>query len=522
VAEQLEVLEGDDDPVSSALDPANVLPRRIDGWARAEPDRPFLTEPSSGRTATYGELWRLTRQWATVLSEAGVHPGCRVATLVPSSIDAHAVWLAISLLDAFEVPVNPELRGDFLRHQLSDAKITHAVTRPELAPVIDGSGVEGIEVLVAARDGSSVADATPWSPATLPGPDDVACVIYTSGTTGPSKGVVIGWAQMTANLGRIPRRWLSADDAVYSPWPMFHVTGRSPMVAMSDVGGRVVLRERFSLADFWTDIRDHGCTSTTIGAVVPLLLAEPERDDDADNPLRFVLFGGVGNRGRQFMRRFDCAGLAFYGSTEVGFPIAARPVADDELDVAGRLRKGYEARVTDTVGDAVAPGEVGELWIRPPDRRLILREYLDQPARTADVVVDGWYRTGDAVRQRGDGSFVFVDRMNHTIRRFGENISSTALETVVAEDADVMECAAVGVPSEVTGHDVLLVVMPRPGRRLDPAALAARLDDVLPRYMRPSFIAVVDDLPRTPTRKIRKAGLLDSIDFEQVWRAPRS
>ena len=172
----------------------------------------------------------------------------------------------------------------------------------------------------------------------LPGPDDVSCVIYTSGTTGPSKGVVIAWAQMSAIVGRLPREWLSADDAVYSPWPMFHVTGRSPMMAMADVGGRVVLREGFSRPDFWTDIRTHGCTSTTIGAVTGLLLAAPERDDDRDHPLRFVLFGKVGDEGRRLLDRFGVDGVCFYGSTEVGFPVGQRPVAPGHEHLAGWLR----------------------------------------------------------------------------------------------------------------------------------------------------------------------------------------
>lgn len=516
----------EEDPLDIALDPANVLPRRIARWATTDPHRPFLVEAATGRTASYGETWAEIGRWARVLADAGVGRGSRIATLLPSSVDAHVVWLAASVLGAYEVPVNPELRGEFLTHVLTDAAITVCVTRPQFASHVTSSGVEGITLVEAGADTPITTGVEPLPIDELPGPDDVSCVIYTSGTTGPSKGVVIAWAQMSAIVGRLPREWLSSDDAVYSPWPMFHVTGRSPMMAMADVGGRVVLREGFSRPDFWHDIRTHGCTSTTIGAVTGLLLAAPERDDDREHPLRFVLFGKVGDDGRRLLDRFGVEGVAFYGSTEVGFPVGQRPVAPGDEHLAGWLRRGYDGRVVDDTGADVDTGAIGELWIRPPDRRLILQEYLGRPELTAASVVDGWYRTGDAVRRHPNGAFEFVDRMRDTIRRFGENISSAALETAVLREPDVLECAAIGVPSPVTGHDVLVAVVAHDDAQIDPADLAARLRDRLPRYMRPSYVVVVDAFAHTPNGKIRKVGLLDTIDItagsaHTLWKEPR-
>src|SRR6478672_1531808 len=108
--------EDDDDPVAAALDPANVLPRRIRHWATHDPGRPFLIEADHGRSATYGELDDLVRRWVSVLDREGVGAGERVVSLLGSSVDAHALWLAAGLIGAAEVPVNPELRGEFLRH----------------------------------------------------------------------------------------------------------------------------------------------------------------------------------------------------------------------------------------------------------------------------------------------------------------------------------------------------------------------------------------------------------------------
>jgi crotonobetaine/carnitine-CoA ligase len=508
--------EIDDDPLAVALDPTNVLPRRIEHWWRSDPDRPFLVEIGAGRTQTFGSFRDLILRWARVLHDHGVRHGERIVSFLPSSVDAHAVWLAASMIGAYEVPVNPELRGEFLRHVLTDSGASLCIVRPDQAPILNDSGVAGLTPLIAAAD-SDLSDVDPLDIERLPEPGDVSCVIYTSGTTGPAKGVMITWAQMSATIGRIPRSWLSESDAVYSPWPMFHVTGRTPMCSMANVGGRVVLRDRFSLSDFWTDIRTHECTSTTIGAVTALLLDEPSRADDADNPLRVVFFGRAGRPACEFMERFDAVGVACYGSTEVGFPIVNRPIERGNADIAGWLRPGYEARVVDIDG-ADVPAAVGELWISPPDRRMILREYLGQPARTTEAVVDGWYRTSDAVRRHEHGGFEFVDRMSDTIRRFGENISATTLEDAVAADPDVLECAAVGVPSPVAGQEILLVIVPTQGCTFAPGALAGRLGETLPRYMRPAYIAVVDELPKTPNGKIRRVGLAGTVDLDKAWR----
>jgi crotonobetaine/carnitine-CoA ligase len=421
---------------------------------------------------------------------------------------------------ALEVPVDPALRGGFLRHVLTDSGARVCLVRPEHADLIAGSGVPGLRVVVVDR-GRCPADALEPDPEpVLPSPGDPACVIYTSGTTGMPKGVVISWAQMSATIGRIPRGWLSESDCVYDCHPMFHVTGRSPLLSMSDVGGRVLLRERFSASAFLDDVRAGGCTSTT--AQTALVLSTPEREDDADNPLRVVFSGG--GRGvaldAVFARRFATHVLQSYGSTEAGFPLVLRtPPPDLDHRWVGRPRPGYDLRVVGPEGVDVADGDVGELWVRPPARELMLLEYLNQPEATAAATAGGWYRTGDTVLRHPDGHVAFVDRVRDTIRRHGENISSTAVEAVVGGDPAVAECAVVGVPDPVAGQAVALVVVPAP-EGCDPAALYDRLLDQLPRHALPGYVVVTDALPRTPTHKVRKAALTESLDLAAAWRPP--
>lgn len=518
------VPSADDDPAALALDPAWVLPRRIAEWAEREPDRPFLEEVT-GRAVSYGESVEGIRRWATMLRSLGVARGDRVVTMLPASIDAYLVWLAAGCIGACEVPVNSELRGSFLSHALTASGARLCLARPELVAVAESAGISGLETVAVDREHPPTFDAQPGE-IDWPAPEDESCIIYTSGTTGPAKGAILTWAQMTATIGRIPRSWLSREDAVYCCHATFHVTGRSPLPAMSDVGGRVVLRERFALHEFWDDVRRHRCTSTT--AFVPLLLGLPEREDDLDNPLRVVFTAYSGRQAQRFTERFGVQLVVCYGSTEVGFPIVIRrqrplPETGPASRDCGWLRRGYEARVVDEYGKDVPDGSSGELWIRPPARALMMRGYDGLPEKTENAIVDGWYHTGDALVRHPDGCFEFVDRLRDTIRRMGENISSSALEAVVLADEEVQECAAIGVPDDVAGQEVLLVVVPRPGRPLDPEDLYRRLESELPRYMQPAYVVVAeeDSIPRTPTNKIRKVALLEAVDLDAAWRSPR-
>jgi crotonobetaine/carnitine-CoA ligase len=151
----------------------------------------------------------------------------------------------------------------------------------------------------------------------------------------------------------------------------------------------------------------------------------------------------------------------------------------------------------------------------------MLLEYLNQPDVTAAATAEGWYRTGDAVVRHPNDVFEFLDRMRDTIRRHGENISSAAIEAVVAADPAVSECAVVGVPDPNAGQAVALALVAGP-EGCDPAELWQRLTGELPRHALPSYIVVVPELPRTPTNKVRKAELRDQLDLSGAWRPPRA
>ena len=500
------------DLTAVCTDPNRMLPQQLFTRARAEPGRPFLTEVT-GRRETFGSTWDLVRHWIGWLHSRGVRPGDHVATLLPSSIDAALAWIALSCLGAIEVPINPELTGEFLEHVLDDAAPVLCLARPELTETVSRCR-PSIRVVAVERDMAEVRATAPLDPDRIPGPADTSCVIYTSGTTGPAKGVVLRWAQFAAVIGRAP---LTESDVAYACNPMFHVTGRTPIVTMSDLGGRIVFRERFSLSAVLDDVRRFGCTTGTMPA--GLLLSLPSRADDADVPLRWVFTGHNTELNEAFRERFQAPGYDCYGSTEVGFPLVRwEPPKDLDHPWCGRLRPGYEARIVDESGREVPDGEPGELWIKSGSRLMLMDRYLNRPDATDDAFEGEWYRTGDILVRESDGEFRFVDRARDTIRRMGENISSTAIESVVVKHPAVAASAVVGVPDRIAGHEVMVIAEREPGLSLSEEALYEWISTRIPRYALPRFVLFVDALDRTPTGKVRKTGLPSDGDVRRAWR----
>jgi len=133
--------------------------------------------------------------------------------------------------------------------------------------------------------------------------------------------------------------------------------------------------------------------------------------------------------------------------------------------------------------------------------------YHDMPQATVDAWRNQWLHTGDAMRCEADGQYVFVDRTKDAMRRRGENVSSFEVEREIMEHPAVLDAAVVAVPSDATEDDILACVVLRAGAELTPEALLVFLDGRLPYFMVPRYVDLMDDLPKTPTAKVRKQAL---------------
>jgi crotonobetaine/carnitine-CoA ligase len=507
--------------------------------ARQTPDD-VAVESVDGERLTYAEADRAARRWGGVLRALGVGPGDTVVTLLPAVLAALPIWLGASLVRAVEVGANPELRGPLLTDLLADARARVAVTTPGLlerlldAATDEAASVEVVVVLgadaplprhhrirlIAASE--VLADATDADD-DPPAPHETACVIYTSGTTGASKGVIVPWGQLDANCqGSI--ELYRRGDVYYSPFALHHASGRLPFVFMALVGGRVVLRERFSSSAFWQDVRAHGCTTTSLpGTIAAMLASRPATPEDADNPLRFVTMIPLVDDIDGFRERFAVAVRTMYNQTELSSPISSPGVELADPRSCGRLRPGYEARLVDEHDEEVAPGTVGELVLRADRPWSLLAGYLGRSEATARAWRNGWLHTGDLFRVSPEGDYFLVDRRTDSIRRRGENISSTELERLALRHPRIAEAAAVGVPAELGEEEILLFAVPAEGAELHPAEVRDHLASMAPRHLVPRYIDVVAELPRTTAmRRVQKSILRARGVTTTTWDGERT
>jgi crotonobetaine/carnitine-CoA ligase len=504
-----------------------LAPNAVRRWAEAAPDR-VATREVDGDAHTYAELDRIGRTWAAAYASLGVKRDDHVATLLPNGHVAHAAWLGLGWLGAREVPLNSALMGALLHDALlrSDASVlvvaeAFAERLRDLDPL---PGLREIVVVPATGAPAFLAGVEPAPVDELTGPvyRDIAVLLFTSGTTGPSKPVLVPWANIYQFWSWVPEGTLLEGESVYCPLPMAHNSGRSCLNYALATGGTFVFRERFSGTTFWADVRAHDCVAAAlVGPMTALLHAQPARADDADNPVRGVLCGPLIPQAEEFKARFGVQLATCYGMTETG---AAPSTTWDHGPVAGcgRPRPDYpwhEVRIVDENDEPLGPGEVGELVVRSAEPWSMNGGYYGMPAATAEAWRNGWFHTGDAFRVDEAGNYYLVDRLKDAIRRRGENISSFEVEAVVREYPGVADCAAIGVPAELGGDEVMVVVELADDAGFEPAALHAWLEDHLPKFMVPRYIDVAP-LPRNATtQRVKKFELRSRGVTTTTWEA---
>jgi crotonobetaine/carnitine-CoA ligase len=196
-----------------------------------------------------------------------------------------------------------------------------------------------------------------------------------------------------------------------------------------------------------------------------------------------------------------------YGMTEAEPILLPDPATPSPPGSCGRPNPDLDVAVLSRDGRPAAAGEVGEIACRPRVRHVLMNEYEGDPEATAHATAGGWFHSGDLGRVDEAGFFYFLDRVRHSIRRRGENISSWELEALVSEHPAVAEVCALGVPSPLGEEDVKVVVVPAPGESVDPAELRSWCEDRMAAFMVPSYVEVAAELPRAPTGKVLKEEL---------------
>jgi crotonobetaine/carnitine-CoA ligase len=220
-----------------------------------------------------------------------------------------------------------------------------------------------------------------------------------------------------------------------------------------------------------------------------------------------------------FAARFGIKVCSVFNMTEISSPIwTAWDVKDPQS--CGRVREGFECRVVDANDCEVPNGEIGELVVRSEDPWTLMAGYYKRPDATAEAWRNLWFHTGDLFRRDEQDNFYYLDRIKDSIRRRGENISSLEVEREIDDYPGVLECAVVGVPSELGEEEVKVTLVSSAETPVEPPALIEFLLQRLPPFMVPRYVEILEGLPKTPTEKVRKE-LLRESGSDGVWDRER-
>ncbi len=497
-------------------------------------DAPYVT--CAGERLSFAAADRRADAVAAGLAEvAGLEPGERVAVISDTRVEVIDLFLGAGRAGVVQVPINVYLKGQFLRHQLTDAD--------PAALVVDAAGWEAAAGLVDDVDALRTvvcldeppADAAvplhPWDeladadPTGTPAPGldagSLHSIMYTSGTTGLPKGCMLSHGYHThagrASQGMVGYR---EDDVALTALPLYHQWARGTLVGALTAGMHLVLDAQFSAGGWLDRVRETGATIFMgVGPMGRAILATDERPGDDDHDLRVAFMIPFGpDAEAAWVERFGCRVFSqMYGQTETG-AITFTPVGEDAPPgTVGRPSPHFEVSLRDDADRPVGTGEVGEIAVRPVEPHSLFDGYWRRPAETVSSWRNLWHHTGDLARRDEDGLLWFVDRKSDAIRRRGENVSSMELEQAIGRHPAVAEVAVHAVPAELGEDDIKACVVAADGADPAPERLFEHFREELPYFAIPRYVELVESLPRNATMRVRKHRLRDRGVTADTW-----
>lgn len=493
---------------------------------------------------SYREAEELTNRLAAGFQALGIGSGDRAALFMGNTPELVLSCLALNKLGAAWVPACTDYKGEWLLDTLRRSRAKVLITDAEYGGrvgdireqlgnpqfvLLDGP-LESLPGAISYHSllehGQIQADYSKQSYA------DTCAVLWTSGTTGRSKGVMQAhnnWIRATL-LGTRLMYHNRPGDIVYCAMPLYNSGAWLTCVIRALIAGiGCVIEKNFSASRFMQRIKHFNASQTfAVGSMGVFLAGTPEREDDADNPLREACIVPMPpDLWEPFEKRFGVHLIASgMGQSEC---LLTLNQLHSEVEVPcyalGFAPPDSEVRLCDDQGNEVPDGEPGEICVRPLAPHILFNGYFDDPEATADAYRGDWFLTGDMARKDPQsGAFFFVDRKKDAVRFAGRNISTMEVESVLLRHPDVKEVAAFGIPSsELASEDELMLsVVLNDGAGGKPEDFCSFLNDNAPHYFVPRYIDIVASLPYTPTNKVQKFRLRDKGVSETTWDLKKS
>jgi long-chain acyl-CoA synthetase len=507
----------------------------LEDSARNHPERVAVV--LGDQRLTYAQVDAAANQVANMLVARGIQPGDKVALSCPNLPYFPVVYYGILKSGAVVVPLNVLLKGREVAYHLKDSEARaylcfqgtaelpmgaegftgfgqaddcehfFLITADPAAP----SPIEGAETL-----GAALAGQPPVFETVLARETDPAVILYTSGTTGQAKGAELSHSNLILNALTCNRLFgtTPATDTHLLVLPLFHSFGSTVnMNAGFATASTLVLLPRFDAAAAVRLLQSENVTffagvPTMYWGLLNALTDEIDVERIAQN-MRVAVSGGSSlpiEIIKEVRERLGVTILEGYGLSETS-PVAtfSDPHSDPRPGSIGIPIWGVEVKLIDELWNTIeAVDEIGEIAIRGHN---IMRGYYNRPEATAEVMRDGWFRSGDLGKRDKDGFYYVVDRAKDMIIRGGFNVYPREIEEVLMTHDAVSLAAVIGVPHPSHGEEVKAFVILRDGVAATEEELVAWGKEQMAAYKYPRMVSIVETLPMTATGKLLKRAL---------------
>ncbi len=475
-------------------------------------DAPLLITPA-GEVTSYAAMAQTSGRIARLLADLGLRPGDRVTVQVKKSPTVVALYLACLRAGLVFHPLNDDYRREELGFLLGDAEPALTVCDPQSASLFAGLLPAGRHLLTLADSGGSLTErAAHYAPAfdtVARSKDDLAILLYTSGTTGKPKGAMITHGNLATNAAALVDAWgFSATDRLLHALPLYHAHGLFVGLGCTLLArASMLFLPKFDAATLIRHLPD--CTVMMgVPTYYARLLREPGLDREACRHIRLFISGSAPLTPELFSAFEARTGqriLERYGMTETGMNTSNPLRGERRPGSVGLPLAGVEVRITDTAGQPLPAGSIGNIELRGPN---VFPGYWRAPEKTAEAfTADGFFRTGDLGCLGADGYLDIVGRAKDLIISGGLNVYPREVEILLDSLPGVAESAVIGVPHADFGEAVVAIITARPGTTPGESALIAALRERLARFKIPKRVLVVEELPRNAMGKVEKTTL---------------
>ncbi|MCI0848078.1 MAG: AMP-binding protein [Chloroflexi bacterium] len=503
------------------------------------PDRPAVI--FDGQSITFEGLAERVNRLANGLSEMGVGPGDRVATMQVNTNQCIEAYFAAAQLDAIYVPINFRAKSDELAQMLNIVEPSCLLIGERYLPMVSEGSIppERVIVLDGAVDGgpgghpSYDALLAGGSPDQMhfpeAGDEDTAVILFTAGTTGVPKGVMLTHDSFSSYLlSTVDPADPDVEERNLISVPFYHIAGLQAALAAVYGGRTLVVMRQFEPGEWLRLVQENRANrAMLVPTMLKQLMAHPDFSDYDLSSLSVITYGAAPmplEVIREAIERFPGARfINAFGQTETASTITMLPPDDhvmegspEEIETKlkrltsiGKPLEDVEVEIVDESGQAVAVGETGEIVARGSR---MMAGYWQEESATRDTMRGGWIYTGDLGYQDQDGYIYLSGRAKDFIKRGGEMISPEEVERVLRSHPELDDAAVIGVPDVEWGEEVRAVVVGRSDRVTEEQVIEF-CREKLAGYKRPRSVVFVGELPRNAMGKVLKRDLRDEYSY---------